>query len=84
MNTTDTLILARGRLLKQHGTLWKAAAAYRSGYSANWLGRRLKGQAPIDADLAAWIARETGLDPASIPITPPHEGDSIEIPRIEL
>jgi len=66
MPTHDNLFLARGRLLARYGTIWKAASAYRSGYSANWLGRRLKGSVPIEPELAVWLAQQTGIDAAAL------------------
>jgi len=62
---SDHLILARGRLLARYGTIWKAASAYRTGYSANWLSRRLKGSVPIEPELAVWLADQTGIAAAA-------------------
>ena len=71
MPANDHLFLARGRLLARYGTIWKAASAFRSGYSANWLSRRLKGSVPIEPELAAWLARQTGLAASVFAPAPP-------------
>ena len=76
LSTDDTLAVIRARLIKKHGSLWKAAASYRDGHTTTWLTQRLAGIFPIDPDLAAWLLSETGIElPKNAPVKDDAAGD---------